>query len=122
MPQDLSQSVSGSTELVFPDDADKKTYSLRERSVYDAGEVRNEIEADIPQYGSWLPVTVDGDDAWLVAPSELRSELVNHEIQAGERFQVEKMVKSGRQESDPYSVVISLPDREATPEDQTSLA
>ena len=122
MPEDLSDSVSGSTELVFPDDADGQTYSLRERSVYDAGEVRDEIDADIPEYGSWLPVEIDGDQAWLVAPSDLRSELVDQEIRAGERFLVERMVKSGREESDPYEVTVTLPDREAVDEDQASLA
>ena len=73
MPEDLTDSVSGSTELVFPDDGTGQ-YSLRERSVYDAEEVRVELDGDVPQYGSWLPVTDEetGQEAWLTAPSELR--------------------------------------------------
>ena len=88
MPQDLSESVTGSTELVFPDDA-VGTYSLRKRSVYDASEVREELETDIPQYGSWLPVELEnGDDAWLNAPSELRAVLVADSTLPGDRFQI----------------------------------
>jgi hypothetical protein len=123
MPENLSESVSGSTELVFPDDAGGSTYSLRERSVYDAEEVRLEIEADIPQYGSWLPVELDdtGTEAWVSAPSQLRSALVEDEIRPGERFRIETMQKTGHDQSAPYEVRISYPDRETGPGDQTSL-
>jgi len=123
MPEDLTDSVTGSTELVFPDDA-IGTYSLRERSVYDAEEVRVELGTDIPQYGSWLPVEIEetGAEAWLIAPSRLRSLLVEDEIRPGERFCIEKMQKRGREQSDPYEVEVTYPDREAQPEDQTSLS
>jgi hypothetical protein len=124
MPQDLSESVSGSTELVFPDDAGGETYRLRERSVYEAEEVQEDLNGDVPQYGSWVPVTVQSTDseAWLTAPSELRSALVEDEIQTGERFVIETMQKRGRNQSDPYQVELSYPDRDVTGRDQTSLA
>jgi len=113
MPEDLSDSVSGSTELVFPDDSDDQTYRLRERSVYDAEEVRSAIESDIPQYGSWLPVELeDGEEAWLTAPSELRAVLVNDDVRAGEAFHIEQMAKEGLDESSPYSVVVTYPERD----------
>jgi hypothetical protein len=123
MPQDLSESVTGSTELVFPDDANG-TYSLQERSVYDAEEVRLELETDIPKYGSWIPVEIleTGDEGWLAAPSKLRAALVDDEIRAGERFEIVTMQKLGTEQSDPYRVELRYPDREATPEDQTSLS
>jgi len=124
MPENLSESISGSTELVFPDDAGGSTYRLRERTVYDAEEVRVEIEAEIPQYGSWLPVELDetGADAWLSAPSQLRAVLVEDEIRPGELFRIDTMQKAGQHQSDPYEVRVSYPDREAAPEDQTSLS
>jgi hypothetical protein len=123
MPQDLSESVTGSTELVFPDDANG-TYSLQERSVYDAEEVRLELDTDIPKYGSWIPVEIleTGDEGWLAAPSKLRAALVDDEIRAGERFEIVTMQKLGTEQSDPYRVELRYPDREATPEDQTSLS
>ena len=123
MPQDLSESVTGSTELVFPDDANG-TYSLQERSVYDAEEVRLELDTDIPKYGSWIPVEIleTGDEGWLAAPSKLRTALVDDEIRAGERFEIVTMQKLGTEQSDPYRVELRYPDREATPEDQTSLS
>lgn len=122
MPEDLANSVSGSTELVFPDDA-RGQYSLRERSVYDAEEVRTELGGDVPQYGSWIPVDDEetGDEAWLTAPSQLRTELVEKEIKIGELFEIEKMEKTGRKQSDPYRVELTMLDRESVPEDQNAL-
>ena len=122
MPEDLTESVSGSTELVFPDDAPGR-YELRERSVYDAEEVRDELNGDVPQYGRWIPVTetVTGTEAWLTAPSQLRSELVDRNISAGEQFEIVTMRKDGTEQSDPYRVEIDLPEREPVPEDQSSL-
>jgi hypothetical protein len=124
MPTNLDDSVSGSTELVFPDNG-TGTYRLQERSVYDAEEVRNELETDIPQYGTWIPVKDQetGDEAWLTAPSELRSILVQEEIQTGELFRIETMRKSGSEQSDRYLVDVSFPDREQnSPGQQTGLA
>jgi len=113
MPEDLSDSVSGSTELVFPDDSTDKTYRLRERSVYDAEEVRSEIESDIPQYGSWIPVELeDGEEAWLTAPSALRAVLVNDEVRSGEAFHIHQMEKEGLDQSSPYEVTVSYPERD----------
>jgi hypothetical protein len=123
MPEDLAESVTGSTELVFPDDAVGQ-YKLRERSVYAAEEVRSELDTDVPQYGSWIPVEVTetGEEAWLTAPSRLRTILVEDEISIGERFEVVTMQKRGRDQSDPYEVEVTFPDREARPEDQASLS
>jgi len=114
MPRDLTDSVSGSTELVFPDDSTGR-YSLRERSVYGAEEVREELDGDVPKYGDWLPVTeLDQDrEAWLIAPSALRSRLVEDEARAGERFEIVTMTKMGTDQSDPYRVEIEYPDRTA---------
>lgn len=114
MAEDLSDSVSGSTELIFPDDG-RGTYRLEERTVYGAEEVRSELNGDVPQYGSWLPVTDDsGDEAWLCAPSKLRAVLVEDDIQTGERFRIETMRKSGTKQSDPYRVEVTYPDRDGT--------
>ena len=113
MPEDLSDSVSGSTELVFPDDSDDQTYRLRERSVYDAEEVRSEIESDIPQYGSWIPVELeDGEEAWLTAPSALRAELVEGDVRAGEAFHIGRMGEEGLDRSAPYGVTVSYRERD----------
>jgi hypothetical protein len=123
MPEDLTDSVSGSTELVFPDDATGQ-YRLRERSVYDAEEVRLELGGDVPQYGSWIPVEEagTGTEAWLTAPSQLRSELVNKEVRSQELFEIVEMEKRGLDQSDPYQVTVEMPEREEVPEDQSSLS
>jgi hypothetical protein len=115
MPEKLSETVSGSTELVFPDSVTDEEYRLRELAVYDAGEVRDEMEheTDIPQYGSWVPVELgNGDEAWLVAPSQLRKKLVERDVKPGERFLIASMEKQGRDPSDPYEVELILPERD----------
>jgi len=125
MPEKLSESVSGSTELVFPDDAPRRQYSLRELAVYDAEEVRSEMEmeTDVPKYGSWLPiVTDDRDDGWLTAPSELRQKLLNEDVKPGETFIIESLEKSGIDESDPYQVKLSFPERDKDSARQAGLS
>ena len=112
MPQDLNDSVSGSTELVFPDGATGQ-YRLEEHSVYSAEEVRQELGGDVPKYGSWRPVkeTDTGTEAWLTAPSKLRAALVEDEIRTGELFEIVTMSKAGNEQSDPYRVDVQYPDR-----------
>jgi hypothetical protein len=125
MPEKLSESVSGSTELVFPDDASRRQYSLRELAVYDAGEVRSEMEMDteIPEYGVWLPVvTGDGDEGWLTAPSELRQKLLDRDVKTGETFIIESLEKSGIDESAPYQVELSFPERDEDSARQAGLS
>jgi hypothetical protein len=115
MTQDLDDSVSGSTELVFPDGATGQ-YRLAERTVYDAEEVREELGGDVPKYGSWLPVEEleTGNEAWLTAPSQLRAVLVEDSIETGERFEIVTMTKTGTDPSDPYRVDVEYPDRDET--------
>jgi hypothetical protein len=123
MPQDLSESVSGTVELVFPDDATGQ-YSLQKRSVYDAAEVRTELDSDVPQYGDWLPVEIldENREGWLIAPSRLRAELLDAEIRVGEVFQIETMTKTGNGQSDPYRVELNYPERDQSEQQQTGLS
>jgi len=113
MPESLEDSVSGSAELIFPDDATGRTYRLEELSVYEPDEVRDRIGSDsVPEYGSWIPVTEQktGSEAWLNAPSNLRAELVNSDVTAKELFEITVMEK-GTGQSDPYRVAVTYPDR-----------
>lgn len=103
MPEKLSESVMG-VELVFPSDATGTVFTLTENAVYGAEEVRDETGTDTPQYGKWLPVEIEGREAYLNAPAELREELVDHEAQPGEVFEVTRMAQSGSDPSDPYEV------------------
>lgn len=103
MPEKLSESVMG-VELVFPSDATGTVFKLDEDAVYAAEEVRDETGTDTPQYGKWLRVEVDGREAFLNAPAELREELVNHEAKPGEIFEVTRMAQPGTDPSAPYEV------------------
>lgn len=114
MPQDFSEVSTGDVELVFPDDATGNTYRLREQAVFEASEVRDEAETgDVPKYGDWLPVQLEGREAWLNAPSALLSEVADRDganVSAGERFTVDRLAKTGHKQSDPYEAEISFPD------------
>jgi len=93
--------------LVFADDASGCRFRLRESALYDADEVRDELDHDgddPPQYGRWLPVEIEGNDAWMVAPGELVDELQRLEPSAGEIFEVSRIEKSGNGETDPFEV------------------
>jgi hypothetical protein len=82
-----------------------------------------EMETDIPQYGSWLPVvTGDGDEGWLTAPSELRQKLLDRDVKPGETFSIESLEKSGHGESDPYQVKLSFPERDKDSARQAGLS
>lgn len=115
--ESLEDSVTATGELVFPDDASGKAFALQERSVYGPEEVRDELETDIPRYGKWVPVEIQTrtgtESGFLAAPSELRKRLVEETVQEGETFRVETMTKDGPEDSDPYRVELSFPDREA---------
>ena len=114
MPQGFDEVSTGDVELVFPDEAADETYRLREQAVYGAEEVRDEAGTEeVPKYGDWLPVEAEGRDAWLNAPSALLSEVADRDeknVRPGERFTIDRLSKTGYQESDPYEAEISFPD------------
>lgn len=114
MPTDLAEAASsGATELIFPDDATRYEYRLREGQVYDAEEVRGEIgNSDVPQWGNWLPVEIEDGEAWLNAPSQLITELVEIGIEPGHRWTVDRLEKTGSRQSDPYEVELSVHDED----------
>jgi len=114
MPEKLSESVMG-VELVFPSDAASTVFQLSEDAVYGAEEVRDETGSDTPQYGKWLRVETNGQEAFLSAPAELRKELVDHGAEPGETYEVTRCEQSGPDPSDPYEVNVearSEPDQE----------
>jgi len=123
--ENLSESVTTTRELVFPDDASGKEYRLPSLNVYGADEVRDELDSDIPQYGKWMPVEIIGntgdEDGFLCAPSHLRSVLLENSVQAGELFRIDTLTKTGVAESDPYRAEVSFPDREADAGKQVGL-
>lgn len=110
MPRELSESVSGAVELIFPGDADGQEYRLRELGVYEAEEVREELgDGDVPQYGDWMKVVTEMDEeAWLCAPSQLRKRLLDEEVEPGNRVTIHELKKTGSRQSDPYRAEISV--------------
>lgn len=104
MPTDLSDHDIGSIDLLFADDLEGSTFSLREAAVYEAEEVRKEVEQDIPKFGNWMPVETDDGDAWVVALGELVEELQRFENPAAVTVVVTRCEKSGPEQTDPYEV------------------
>jgi len=126
MPTELSDVDTSGTELWFSDDVEGKSFVLREPSVYDASEVRQETGADVPEFGRWFPVTIldDGRDSdregFLVAVGELIEELQQMQVDpCAVGWTVTRMEKSGPKQTDPYEVNVESLD--STDEKQKSL-
>lgn len=126
MPTDLSDVDTSGTELWFSDDVEGKTFVLREPSVFDAAEVRDEMDTDVPEFGRWFPVTALGEyseadrDGFLVAVGELIEELQQMQVDpCAVGWEVTRMEKSGPEQTDPYEV--NVEPIGPTDEKQTSL-
>lgn len=103
--ENLHEAQTGGLNLLFSDDLSGTEFRLREATLYDAEDVRESMDSDVPEYGRWLPVeTADDGEGYAVAPGELIDELQRLEAEAGEAFVVTRCEKSGRRESDPYEV------------------
>lgn len=110
MPIDLDDATTGGAQLIFPDDAEGVRFRLREASVYDADEVREELGQEdngTPAYGRWLPVEIEEKDCWLNAPGEMIEELQQIEAEPGEVLEVTRLEKSGPGETDPFEANVS---------------
>ena len=110
MPVDLSEAQTGGVDLLFADNVSGTVFELREASVYQAEEVREEIDGDIPKFGKWMPVTTANGDAWIVALGELVDELKTYDNPMGVTFDVTRCEKSGSQQTDPYEVNLEVVD------------
>lgn len=108
MVEGLHDADTGGPSLVFAGDASGVRFRLREESLYSAEEVAEELgndpEEGPPQFGRWLPIEAESEDAWMVAPGELIEELQRLEAEAGEVFEVTRCQKSGSRETDPFEV------------------
>lgn len=107
MPVHIADASTGGATLVFPGDAAGCRFRIRETALYDAEEVRAHLDHDDddpPQYGRWVPVSIEGEDSWLATPGELVEELQRLEPEPGEIFEVTRIKKSGNKETDPFEV------------------
>jgi len=111
MPTDLSEAQTGGVDLLFADDLRNGVqFELREASVYQAEEVREQIDGDIPKFGKWMPVNTDDGEGWVVALGELVEELQRYENPMGLSFDVTRCEKSGPKDTDPYEVNLEAVD------------
>lgn len=115
--EDLHEADTGGLNLLFSDELSGTEFRLREASLYSAEEVRDDLGADTPEFGRWLPVETEEGEGYAVAPGELVEELQRLEASAGDEFAVTRCEKSGRGETDPYEVNLEA----ITDPDQTGL-
>lgn len=109
MPTDLKEHETGGIDVLFADDLPGTTFRLREASVYEADEVRDETGTDIPKFGNWMPVTLeDGTDGWMVALGELVEELQRLENASAVTCTITRCEKSGPKQTDPYEVNVEI--------------
>jgi hypothetical protein len=110
MPTDLSDAETGGIDLLFADDLSGTVFELRESAVYEAEEVREDVDGDIPKFGRWLPVETEDGDGWAVALGELVEELQRVENPLDVTFEVTRCEKSGTADTDPYEVNVEVVD------------
>lgn len=110
MPTDLDEAQTGGVDLLFADDLSGTEFELREAAVYEAEEVRQEVDTDIPKFGNWMPVITEDGDGWIVALGELVEELQTYENPMGLQLKVTRCEKSGTKQTDPYEVNIEVVD------------
>jgi len=104
MPEDLKTASTGSNDLYFADDLEGTEFRLRGAAVWSAEEVREAEGGTVPEFGRWLPATVDGRDVWLVAVGELIQELQRFDNPESTVFDITRCQKSGTAQTDPYEV------------------
>lgn len=105
MPTDLDEVSTGSIELLFPSDMNSgQRFTLREYATYEAEEVREKVGTDYPEFGQWVPVIYDDQDAWLGTVSELVQELQSYENPENVTFEVTKWRKTGTDQTASYAV------------------
>lgn len=104
MPTDFEDYETGGVELLFADELEGTRFSIRRPGVYEAEEVREEVNGDIPKFGDWLAVETDDGDAWAVAVSELVEEIKIYENPMAVDLEVTRCAKSGNEQTDPYEV------------------
>jgi len=104
MPVDLDEAQTGGVDLLFADDLEGTEFELREAAVYEAEEVREEVDGDIPKFGKWMPVKTADGDGWAVALGEFVEELQSYENPMGVSFEVTRCEKSGDKQTDAYEV------------------
>lgn len=111
MPVDLQDAETGGVNLIFADDLQGTEFELREEAVYEAEEVREETESDVPKFGKWLPISTEADgDSWAVAVGEFVEELQRIENPMAVTFGVTRCEKSGSEQTDPYEVNLETVD------------
>lgn len=110
MPTNLEDAQTGGVDLLFADDLQGTEFELLEAAIYEAEEVRNDVNGDIPKFGNWMPVTIDDSDAWVVGLGELVEELQKYENPLEVTFSVTRCEKSGTEQTDPYEVNVEVVD------------
>lgn len=113
MAKDLYEAKTGTQSLVFAADIGDETpleLKLVESTLYEAGEVRNEIgNDDIPKNGDWLPVRTEDDSTaddptYVNAVAELIEELQDKSVKPGDTFTITRCEKTETQHYAQYEV------------------
>lgn len=116
MPTDLDDYDAGGIEVLFADDLQGSEFEVRELAVYEAEEVREETETEVPKFGNWLRCATEDGECWVVALGELVQELQAIESPLGVTFACTKCQKTGNKQTDPYTVNLDVIDGDPSQE------
>ena len=106
MPEDLSEVQTGNSLLFAQDLEEKPELKLESTSVYDANEVRNREDTPWPEFGNWLFVSDGEAEKYCVAHAGLIEALQEHEIEAGDTFEITRYDRPGDEDHSPYRIEI----------------
>lgn len=104
MPTDLDEYDAGGVNVLFAADLEGHQFRLTELAVYEAEEVREETQTDVPKFGNWMRAEDDEGPCWIVALGELVEELQAYEDPSHVTFECTKVQKRGDKQTDPYTV------------------
>jgi hypothetical protein len=121
MPKSLDEVETGpeGPDLYFASQLEEREQPLElrlhEYQVYEAEEVRDEIDdMETPSYGDWIPVqdakTGTEERAFCQAPAELIQEIQDADIQTGDTFKITRCQKAGPEDHAPYQVNVEVSD------------
>jgi len=106
MPEDLDDVQTGNSLLFAQDLEEQPELKLVSSSVYDADEVRDREGTPWPEFGVWLHVSDGETEKYCVAHAGLIEALQEHEIEAGDTFEITRYDRPGDEDHSPYKVEI----------------
>jgi hypothetical protein len=106
MPREANPNAGASATLIFSDELEGTVFEPQTAQMYEAEEVREIEGTDVPEFGSWVRATINGEgDGWIVGLAQLERWLATDYNGAGV-YEIVDSHKTGSSPEDPYELDI----------------